>query len=116
MVCTIGVAGFALFFGMSISDLQTLDCVTKMNCYFRIAAENKHVAYGALYLMVPGVYARTPVISAWMSNNSEPYYRRATSIAMGFFATGSGGILSTWLYPSNKAPKFRTTTIMNLVL
>ncbi|KIM42076.1 hypothetical protein M413DRAFT_410689 [Hebeloma cylindrosporum] len=93
LVCTIGVAGFAMFFGMS----------------------NKHVAYGALYLMVPGVYARTPVISAWMSNNSEPYYRRATSIAMGFVATGSGGILSTWLYPSKKGPKFRDTTIMNLV-
>ncbi|KAF8963255.1 MFS general substrate transporter [Flammula alnicola] len=93
VVCTLAVAGYAMFF----------------------VAESKHMAYGALYLMVPGVYARTPVISAWISNNSEPYYRRATSIAMGFVASNAGGILSTWRYPSKEGPRFRKTTIMNLV-
>ena len=39
--------------------------------------------------MVPGVYAIAPVLSAWMANNSEPYYRRATSVAFGFIATNS---------------------------
>lgn len=56
---------------------------------FLAAAENKHVSYAALYFMVPGVYARTPVIAAWIANNSEPYYRRATSIAMGFVLTNA---------------------------
>jgi hypothetical protein len=84
--------------------------------------------------MVPGAYATAPVIAAWISNNSEPYYRRATSIALGFVATNAvcgshsprklkrshteiqGGILSTWRYPSKEGPKFRKTTIMNLIL
>ena len=83
--------------------------------------------------MVPGIYAATPVIAAWISNNSEPYYRRATSIALGCVATNAvccldspqaewshteiqGGILSTWRYPSKEGPKFRKTTIMNLIL
>ena len=39
--------------------------------------------------MVPGVYATTPVLAAWVANNSEPYYRRATSVAMGFIAANS---------------------------
>jgi len=83
--------------------------------------------------MVPGVYASVPVVSAWMSNNSEPYFRRASSIAIGFVATNSvyssplafnaislirtlqGGILSTWRYPTKEGPKFRNTMIMNLV-
>ncbi|KAF9564921.1 MFS general substrate transporter [Agrocybe pediades] len=79
-----------------------------------LKAKNKFVAYGALYLMVPGVYAPVPIITAWMSNNSEPHFRRATSIALGFIATNAGGILSTWRYPTKEGPRFRKTTIMNL--
>jgi len=39
--------------------------------------------------MVPGVYASTPVLAAWIANNSEPHYRRATSVALGFMAANS---------------------------
>jgi hypothetical protein len=39
--------------------------------------------------MVPGVYAPAPVLAAWVANNSEPYYRRATSVAIGFIAANS---------------------------
>jgi MFS family permease len=92
LVSLLAVVGFALFLG----------------------AEQKFVSYGALYLMVPGAYASAPVLSAWMANNSEPHYRRATSVAIGFIATNSGGILSTWSFPSKEGPKFRKTTIMNL--
>ena len=83
--------------------------------------------------MVTGVYAPVPVVSAWMANNSEPHFRRASSIAIGFVATSSvclplhtsnaillirtlqGGILSTWKYPRKEGPMFRNTMIMNLV-
>lgn len=67
-----------------------------------------------------------------MANNSEPYNRRATSIALGFNAANSvcfnifihlvhstlfqGGILSTSRFPTNEEPKFRKTSIMNLIL
>jgi predicted MFS family arabinose efflux permease len=54
-----------------------------------LAGNGKHTAYAALYLIVPGVYATPPVVAAWMANNSEPYYRRATSVAFGFIATNS---------------------------
>ncbi|PFH53311.1 hypothetical protein AMATHDRAFT_137753 [Amanita thiersii Skay4041] len=80
-----------------------------------LATERTFVAYGSMYLTVPGVYASAPVISAWMANNSEPYYRRATSVAVGFVATNAGGILSTWRFPTKEGPHFTKTTIMNLV-
>lgn len=98
------------------------------------AAESRHAAYASLFLTVPGVYAAAPVLSAWMANNSEPHYRRATAIAAGFVATNAvsaslplhatrvlmraaqGGILSTWSFPTREGPKFRRTTVMNLVL
>ncbi|PPQ82706.1 hypothetical protein CVT25_009403 [Psilocybe cyanescens] len=79
-----------------------------------LASSNKHVLYGTLFLTVPGVYAIVPVISTWFSNNTEPYYRRATSIALGLGAANSGGILSTWRYPTKEGPRFRKTNIMNL--
>jgi len=75
-----------------------------------LVGEHKYTSYGALYLMVPGVYATTPVLAAWMANNSEPYYRRAISVALGFISSNSGGILSTWSFPSNEGPKSRKTT------
>jgi len=93
LISLLGVAGFALYLG----------------------AEHKYTSYGALYLMVPGAYATAPVLSAWMANNSEPHYRRATSVAIGFIATNSGGILSTWSFPTKEGPKYRKTTIINLV-
>ncbi|KAF8815171.1 MFS general substrate transporter [Phlegmacium glaucopus] len=80
-----------------------------------LSAENKYTSYGALYLMVPGVYAPIPVLAAWMANNSEPHYRRATSVALGIMAANSGGILSTWIYPSKEGPKYRKATTTNLV-
>jgi len=48
---------------------------------------DKFVAYGSLYFTIPGIYAAAPILSAWMANNSEPYFRRASSIAFGFIAT-----------------------------
>ncbi|KAF5332971.1 hypothetical protein D9757_015228 [Collybiopsis confluens] len=65
---------------------------------------DKFTRYGSLFLTVPGVYAVIPPLAAWVSNNSEPHYRRATSIALGFIATNLGGITSTWLFPTKDAP------------
>lgn len=47
------------------------------------------VSYGSLYLSVTGTYAMAPILSTWIANNSEPHYRRATSVAMGFIATNA---------------------------
>ncbi|KAK7682361.1 hypothetical protein QCA50_014566 [Cerrena zonata] len=80
-----------------------------------LAADRVSVAYGSLFLSVPGVYATAPVISAWIANNSEPYYRRATAVAIGFVSTNAGGILATWSFPSNEGPKFKRATILNIV-
>ncbi|THV07792.1 MFS general substrate transporter [Dendrothele bispora CBS 962.96] len=93
MIYTLSVIGFAMYLGTN----------------------DKWTRYGSLFFAVPGVYSAAPVVSAWMSNNSEGHFRRATSIAFGFIATNSGGITSTWLYPTNEAPKFKRATIINLV-
>ncbi|KAF9067838.1 major facilitator superfamily domain-containing protein [Rhodocollybia butyracea] len=92
VVICLSIAGFAIYLG----------------------SDNKFTRYGSLFLTVPGVYASVPPVAAWMSNNSEPHYRRATSIAIGFVATNAGGITSTWLFPTKDSPNYTRTTIINL--
>jgi hypothetical protein len=86
LISLLAVVGFALYLGKN--RCYALD-ISEPNCCLNLGAEHKFTSYGALYLMVPGVYATAPVLSAWMANNSEPYYRRATSVAIGFIATNS---------------------------
>lgn len=50
------------------------------------------------------------------ANNLAPFYRRVTGITMGFVATNSGGILSTWLFPTNEAPRYHRGTSVLLGL
>ncbi|KIK57790.1 hypothetical protein GYMLUDRAFT_262951 [Collybiopsis luxurians FD-317 M1] len=92
VISLLGVAGFSIY----------------------LKSTARFTRYGSLFLTVPGVYAAVPPVSAWMSNNSEPHYRRATSIAIGFVATNAGGITSTWLFPTKDAPKYTRTIIINL--
>jgi len=45
-------------------------------------ASHRYTLYGSLFLTASGVYSIPPVLSAWISNNSEPHYRRAIAIAL----------------------------------
>ena len=85
LVATLAIAGYSIYLGMAYSRLWSW---TKSN-YYSTVAHDKYVAYGALYLMVPGLNTITPILATWLANNSEPYYRRATSIAVGFIAAAS---------------------------
>lgn len=62
-----------------------------------LTAESTKVRYGSLFFTIPGSYASSPTLTAWMSNNSTPHIRRATAIAIAAISTNIGGILSTWL-------------------
>ena len=62
------------------------------------ATDQVSVAYGSLFLSVSGVYATPPLLSAWMANNSEPHYRRATSVALGFVATNAVSLFFLGLF------------------
>lgn len=84
----ISIAGYAMFLGST----------------------NTSVLYGSLFLQIIGAYTLAPLLSSWMPNNLAPYYKRVSGIAFGFISTNSGGILSTWLFPTTDAPRYRTAT------
>jgi len=87
LIATLAVAGYSIYLGKSIQRQRTYP-----EFFYSAAANDKFTTYGALYLMVPGVYGVVPIMTAWMANNSEPYYRRATSIAVWFIASNSVGL------------------------
>ncbi|QRW03728.1 major facilitator superfamily transporter [Ceratobasidium sp. AG-Ba] len=62
----------------------------------------------AIYL----AYASAPTLSAWMANNAQPYYRRATAIALAFVFSNLGGIVSTWIFTN--PPRYTVATRSNL--
>lgn len=45
-------------------------------------ASHRYTLYGSLFLTASGAYSIPPISSAWISNNSEPHYRRATAIGL----------------------------------
>ncbi|PAV17565.1 MFS general substrate transporter [Pyrrhoderma noxium] len=77
-----------------------------------LVSSSTAMSYGSLFPSVCGVYSLLPISAAWVANNSEPHYRRATSLALTIMATNSGGILSTWLFPSSEGPRYTRTTII----
>ena len=79
LISMLAVVGFSLYLG-KVPYLNE-DSFLEVTCRSG-AAENKFMSYGALYLMVPGVSGGIPVVAAWLANNSEPHYRRATNIAI----------------------------------
>ncbi|POW06035.1 hypothetical protein PSTT_09293 [Puccinia striiformis] len=57
-------------------------------------SDDSSLKYGSLFLTVIGSYGIIPSLAAWMSNNSEPYARKATSLALGPIAANLGGLIS----------------------
>ncbi|KAJ7472761.1 major facilitator superfamily domain-containing protein [Mycena latifolia] len=76
-----------------------------------LGSSNHHIQYGSLFLSIPGTYLIQPALAAWNANNSAPYIRRATTMALGFIMINSGGILATWLFGDlSPAPRFTKAT------
>ncbi|EGG06300.1 uncharacterized protein MELLADRAFT_106903 [Melampsora larici-populina 98AG31] len=85
---------------------------TMLMCGFMMCMvfEEKYQQYGMLYIEIPGVFALVPALGAWLANNSEPYARCASSIAMGFMFANGGSILTIWLVYLYKSPAYHVMT------
>ncbi|KAG2754910.1 MFS general substrate transporter [Suillus brevipes Sb2] len=81
------------------------------------ASKSNHVRYGSLFLTISGSYCGAPPVITWVANNSAPHIRRATSVAIAFIMTNSGGILVTWLLGSlSPAPNYTKATITFIIM
>ncbi|KAI0764530.1 MFS general substrate transporter [Trametes elegans] len=74
------------------------------------------VRYGSLFLLVPGTFSIGPPLGVWAANNSSPFTRRATALAILPVTTNLGAILSTWLLGAlSPPPRYTSATVTLLV-
>ncbi|KAK9896849.1 MFS general substrate transporter [Cystobasidium minutum MCA 4210] len=91
------------------SRIQTqLHTVPIYAVVFVSKAEQKNFRYAALFLQIFGGPGLTPALSTWMVDNVAPYYKRSTGIACAYIFAQAGGILSTWIFPTEEAPLYPT--------
>jgi hypothetical protein len=110
----LAAAGSTIFLGRRFV-YPVIDTISSEPTYIRfisLASGNKGSDYGALFLQIVGIYAIIPCLVTWNANNIQPYYRRATAVALTVASQNLGGIVSTWLYTD--APRFHKATSINL--
>lgn len=71
-----------------------------------ISDVSEQVKYFAVFLTVAGVSPCISTSISWVGNNSGPMYTRATVMGVFFSFGNSGGIISSWTYPSADSPRY----------
>lgn len=87
-----------------------------VGCAINLSTKSIPARYAAICLNVASIYSTAPSILTWIPNNSAPYGKRATSVAIGFVTSNAAGIISTWIYPSKDAPRYLFAVKFNLSL
>ncbi|RPD53165.1 MFS general substrate transporter [Lentinus tigrinus ALCF2SS1-7] len=80
-----------------------------------LASYSSPVRYGALFLLVPASFCIAPPLGTWVINNSAPFARRATALALVSGMTNVGAVLATWLFGMSHAPRYTSATVVLLV-
>ncbi|WAQ91538.1 hypothetical protein PtA15_14A422 [Puccinia triticina] len=78
-------------------------------------SDDSSLKYGSMFLIIIGSYGVIPCLAAWMSNNSEPYARKATSLALGPIVANLGGLIGTLLFPNSDQSNFSVAIMVNIV-
>jgi len=68
--------------------------------------DNRHVEYGALFLVAMGAYTAMPVIVCWFNMNLGGHHRRAVGSAWQVGFGNIAGIIATYAFISTDAPYY----------
>ncbi|KAI9834854.1 MAG: hypothetical protein M1819_002762 [Sarea resinae] len=69
--------------------------------------DNKHLQYGACFLVAMGSYAAMPVIVCWFNMNLGGHHRRSIGSAWQVGFGNIGGIIATYAFLAKDAPKYK---------
>jgi adenylosuccinate synthase len=74
-----------------------------------------NVRYGGIFLITIGAFPGGPGFLAWAANNAAGPAIRSVSTAYVVTLGTAGGILATWTYQVDEAPRYPTGHTINLV-
>ncbi|CAN9311817.1 unnamed protein product [Alternaria alternata] len=77
-------------------------------------ATDPNVRYGGIFLITIGAFPGGPGFLAWAANNAAGPAVRSVSTAYVVTLGTAGGILATWTYTSQDAPRYPTGHTINL--
>jgi MFS family permease len=113
---TLAAAQFAdRYHRRGLAALATLSLAI-VGCAIDLTCTSVHARYAAVCLNVASIYSTAPSILTWIPNNSAPYGKRATSVAIGFVTSNGAGIIAAWIYPTSTAPRYLFAVKFNLSL
>ncbi|DAA77124.1 TPA_exp: putative MFS transporter [Trichophyton benhamiae CBS 112371] len=69
--------------------------------------ENRHIQYGALFLITCGTYSAMPIIICWYAMNLSGHKRRAIGTGWQIGFGNIGGIIATYSFLEKDAPQFK---------
>jgi MFS family permease len=67
---------------------------------------NRHLEYGALFMVTSGTYSAMPIIVCWFTMNLGGHHRRAVGAAWQIGFGNIGGIIATYSFPASTAKSF----------
>lgn len=94
--CIVAIIGFAMAYG--------------------IPSDRAWVRYGALIMVTTGVFSLPAALLSWLGSVNASHTKKATGIGMFITLTNSGGLASTFMWPTTEAPRFQTGFLTNLIL
>ncbi|TID13527.1 hypothetical protein CANINC_004885 [Pichia inconspicua] len=67
---------------------------------------NANAKYGGLFLLASGLYTAMPILICWVSLNFSGHTRKSVGTAFVIGVGNTGGIVASFLFPNNDAPKY----------
>jgi MFS family permease len=71
-----------------------------------LAAQTNAVRYAGTFLVAIGVFQGSPMIMAWVSNNTAPHYVRAVSVGVVISIANCSAFIGTFIYLQTDSPKY----------
>jgi len=79
-----------------------------------LASSHPLVQYGGTFFVAVGIFPCSPVVMAWLANNTSPHYVRATASGLQICFANCAAFIATFVYVQSDAPRYRTGHAINL--
>jgi predicted MFS family arabinose efflux permease len=71
-----------------------------------LGSRNNKLSYAACYILLMGQSSIPGLNLAWISGNTQPYFKRATAITMVVMLGNAGGIAAGQIYRATDKPRY----------
>ncbi|KAF5000350.1 hypothetical protein FGRMN_1818 [Fusarium graminum] len=71
-----------------------------------VGTGHKGVGFFAMFLVGAGVYSYNTVLVTWISNNTQPDYKRSVAISLVISIANISGMAASQIYPIGDAPRY----------